>query len=489
LFIQENKRGNRSGKLDPRAFLSGQVAQHVVGKPTGGAREKKKEGPEHTFREVDTDEWKLIEVTPPPKKVMAAGELVQISDLPPYARKAFGYTKALNQIQSIVFPVAFKQSRSMIIAAPTGAGKTNVALLTILRELSQHLDPASEGPWDLSQKRFQVVYIAPLKALAAEIVAKFTTALGYLGLKVRELTGDMSISKGEIGETHVIVATPEKWDVVTRKTDGMMDAVNCLIIDEIHLLNDGRGLVLECLVARAITTGLKNQKPIRIVGLSATLPNYQDVAAFIGADEKGTFYFDGSYRPTPLKCSFYGVRELSNAKRANNVMNTIIYDQLKRIITLGKQAIIFAHKRAETYTTALEIIEMLKEQSKDEHLYDCEDSWKSKAEVSRSGNQQIKDLFPHGFGLHHAGMLRKDRTLVEKMFSEGHIKVLCSTATLAWGVNLPAYAVIIKGTKVYDSNAGGYKDVGVFDVQQIFGRAGRPQFDVEGEGIILTQFK
>jgi replicative superfamily II helicase len=61
-------------------------------------------------------------------------------------------------------------------------------------------------------------------------------------------------------------------------------------------------------------------------------------------------------------------------------------------------------------------------------------------------------------------MLRKDRNLVEKMFAEGHIKVLCSTATLAWGVNLPAYGVLIKGTKVYDSAVGGYKDVGIFDV-------------------------
>ena len=395
-FIQNkllNKPGNGSGKVDPRVFLSTQVAR-VVSKPSGGGAEQaKKEAQGHTFREVEADAWKLVEVTPPPRKEIAAGDLVQITDLPKYAQQAFGYTKALNQIQTIVYPVAFKQSRSMIIAAPTGAGKTNVALLTILRELSQHLDPESEGPWDLSEKRFQVVYIAPLKALAAEIVDKFTKALGYLGLKIRELTGDMSISKQEIGETHVIVATPEKWDVVTRKTDGMMDAVNCLIIDEIHLLNDGRGLVLECLVARAITTGLKNQKPIRIVGLSATLPNYQDVAAFIGADEKGTFYFDASYRPTPLKCSFYGLRELSNAKRANNVMNCIIYDQLKRMLSMGKQAIIFAHKRAETYTTALELIEMLKETSKDQHLYDCEDSWKVKDEVNKSGNQQVKDLF------------------------------------------------------------------------------------------------
>ena len=61
-----------------------------------------------------------------------------------------------------------------------------------------------------------------------------------------------------------------------------------------------------------------------------------------------------------------------------------------------------------------------------------------------SGYKPLRDLFPHGFGVHHAGMLRKDRNLVEKLFSDGLIKVLVCTATLAWGVNLPAHAVIIK---------------------------------------------
>lgn len=97
-------------------------------------------------------------------------------------------------------------------------------------------------------------------------------------------------------------------------------------------------------------------------------------------------------------------------------------------------------------------------------MFDCMDSWKVKGEVTRSPNQQIKNLFEYGFGMHHAGMLRRDRNLVEMLFSKGHIKVLCSTATLAWGVNLPAYGVIIKGTKVYDSTKGGYTDVGIFDV-------------------------
>lgn len=83
-------------------------------------------------------------------------------------------------------------------------------------------------------------------------------------------------------------------------------------------------------------------------------------------------------------------------------------------------------------------------------------------------------------------MTRSDRQLTERLFERGAIKVLCCTATLAWGVNLPAYAVIIKGTLVYDANRGGFVDLSILDVLQIFGRAGRPQFEDKGVGFILT---
>ena len=63
-------------------------------------------------------------------------------------------------------------------------------------------------------------------------------------------------------------------------------------------------------------------------------------------------------------------------------------------------------------------------------------------------NHELKDLLPYGFAIHHAGMNRVDRTLVEELFADKHIQVLVSTATLAWGVNLPAHTVIIKGTQV-----------------------------------------
>ena len=134
-------------------------------------------------------------------------------------------------------------------------------------------------------------------------------------------------------------------------------------------------------------------------------------------------------------------------------MNEIIFENLVRILEMGKQIIIFAHKRAETYTTAMELIDILKQRTKYLHLFDCESKHMIQKHVSQSRNDQVKELFAHGFSTHHAGMLRKDRNLVETMFHNGDIKVLCSTSTLAWGVNLPAYCVLIKGTKVYDSSA------------------------------------
>lgn len=91
--------------------------------------------------------------------------------------------------------MAFKTSKNLLVAAPTGSGKTNIALMTVLREVSHHIDMEKSKKIDMTLKQFKIIYIAPLKALASEIVAKFSAALGYLGIKVKELTGDMNMSK------------------------------------------------------------------------------------------------------------------------------------------------------------------------------------------------------------------------------------------------------------------------------------------------------
>lgn len=106
----------------------------------------------------------------------------------------------------------------------------------------------------LDKNKFKIVYIAPMKALVAEMVGNFTKRLDSFGLVIRELTGDMQLTKQQIEETQIIVATPEKWDIVTRKSGDRTytELVKLIIIDEIHLLHDTRGPVLEALVARTI---------------------------------------------------------------------------------------------------------------------------------------------------------------------------------------------------------------------------------------------
>lgn len=101
-------------------------------------------------------------------------------------------------------------------------------------------------------------------------------------------------------------------------------------------------------------------------------------------------------------------------------------------------------------------------------------------------NKQMKELVQDGFGIHNAGMLLSDCNIGERLFEKGVTRVLCCTESLAWGVNLPAYAVIIKGTQLYNASKGSFVDLGILDVLQIFGRAGRPQYENHGVGYICT---
>ena len=96
-------------------------------------------------------------------------------------------------------------------------------------------------------------------------IEKFSAKLKPLGIKVRELTGDVQLSRSEIDETQMLVTTPEKWDVVTRKSISdpeMASKIKLMILDEIHLLQDDRGAVIEALVARTLRQVNLSQKMI-----------------------------------------------------------------------------------------------------------------------------------------------------------------------------------------------------------------------------------
>ncbi|XP_046669965.1 activating signal cointegrator 1 complex subunit 3-like [Homalodisca vitripennis] len=410
---------------------------------------------------------------------------IPISALDKIGQMVFEGVKHLNRIQSVVFDTAYHSNENLLICAPTGAGKTNVALLTILHTIRNYMENDV-----IKKNQFKIVYVAPMKALAAEMTANFSRRLQCLGVTVRELTGDMQLTKSEILQTQMLVTTPEKWDVVTRKAGdvALANIVKLLIIDEVHLLHSDRGPVVEAIVARTLRQVESSQNMIRIVGLSATLPTYLDVTRFLRVNPfKGLFYFDGRFRPVPLSQTFVGVKSLKPLQQMSD-MDQVCYEKVHEMVQKGHQVMVFVHARNATVRTAniLRETAQLKGHLKDFEPAEGAATGLARKAFSHCRSKQLADLFQAGLSVHHAGLLRSDRSLVEKYFGEGLIKVLVCTSTLAWGVNLPAHAVIIRGTEIYDAKRGSFVDLEILDVLQIFGRAGRPQFDKSGHGTIIT---
>ncbi|CAN6845770.1 unnamed protein product [Brassica oleracea] len=415
------------------------------------------------------------------KKVDINEKLVKITEMPAWAQPAFKGMQQLNSVQSKVYETALFKEDNILLCAPTGAGKTNVAMLTILQQIG--FNRKDDGTYN--HGNYKIVYVTPMKALVTEVVSNLSYRLKDYGVTVKELSGDQSLSGKEIEEAQIIVTTPEKWDIITRKSSDTQ-LVRLVIIDEIHLLHDNRGPVLESIVARTLRQIETTKENIRLVGLSATLPNYEDVALFLRVDlKKGLFKFDRSYRPVPLGQQYIGI-SVKESLQKFQMMNDLCYQKV--VAGAGKhQVLIFVHSRNETAKAILEtamandtLSRFLKEDSASREVL------QSQIELIKNGD--LKKLLPYGFAIHHAGLARGDREIVEALFGEGHVQVLVSTETLAWSVNLHAHTVIIKGTEVYNPEKGAWMELTPLDVMQMLGHAGRPQYDQYGEGIIITSY-
>ncbi|KAL6488712.1 hypothetical protein MHYP_G00024530 [Metynnis hypsauchen] len=438
----------------------------------------------------------------PPNEPMPIGfqeKPVYISDLDEIGQLVFKGMKRLNRIQSIVFETGYNTNENMLVCAPTGAGKTNIAMLTVLHEIRQHLQPGGV----IRKDQFKIVYVAPMKALAAEMTNYFSKRLEPLGITVKELTGDMQLTKGEILRTQMLVTTPEKWDVVTRKSVGdvgLSQIVRLLILDEVHLLHEDRGPVLESLVARTLRQVESTQSMIRILGLSATLPNYLDVASFLHVNPYiGLFFFDSRFRPVPLGQTFVGIKTTNKIQQLHD-MEEVCYDKVLEQIKAGHQVMVFVHARNSTVRTAMSLIEMAKNRGESSFFQPdqgpdyghCEKQWLHQDEremtdiIATVRDSNLKLTLAFGIGMHHAGLHERDRKTVEELFVNCKIQVLIATSTLAWGVNFPAHLVIVKGTEYYDGKTHRYVDYPITDVLQMMGRAGRPQFDDQGKAVILV---
>lgn len=104
----------------------------------------------------------------------------------------------------------------------------------------------------------------------------------------------------------------------------------------------------------------------------------------------------------------------------------------------------------------------------------------------RVSNSSLQIMLPQGVAFHNAGLTLQDRSIVEKLFLDCRIRILCTTSTLAMGINLPARLVVIKSTQCYKGSSKGYQEYSQIELDQMTGRAGRPPFDTEGTVVIMT---
>ncbi len=124
----------------------------------------------------------------------------------------------------------------------------------------------------------------------------------------------------------------------------------------------------EALVARTLRMVESSQTVIRVVGLSATLPNYIDVAQFLRVNPyQGLFFFDGRFRPVPLAQTFVGVKAFNNSQQMNDT-NEICYEKTLDFVRKGHQVMVFVHARNATVKGGMSLLEMAQNRGQAEHF-------------------------------------------------------------------------------------------------------------------------
>ncbi|RVE51677.1 hypothetical protein evm_003649 [Chilo suppressalis] len=263
--------------------------------------------------------------TRPVKGTGQVGNFRSIEEIDPKYRHVFTY-QYFNLVQSGVIDDALYTDKSMVVCAPTGSGKTVVFEMAIVQLL---MDIENKNDRD----NFKIIYMAPVKALCTERLTEWYSKFNKIGLLCIEVTGDTDIEFGQLQPYKIIITTPEKWDILTRRWRdhrGLVEMVKLFLIDEVHILNDNiRGPVLEAVVSRMKTiesaaqsahrieklqeqyqmntdsmtvSTVKTSPPrIRFVAVSATVSNPEDVSAWLGSEDKPAVFYKFGDECRPVK--------------------------------------------------------------------------------------------------------------------------------------------------------------------------------------------
>ena len=350
------------------------------------------------------------------------------------------------------------QRQSVIVSAPTGAGKTAIA---------EHIINESIN------KKQGVIYTAPIKALSNQ---KFRDFQGQFSQNIGILTGDVSINP----EAPVLIMTTEIFRNKILDEPKALDKYSWIIFDEIHYIDNlERGTVWE-------ESLIFLPQHMNVLGLSATIPNIKQFASWIESIHKKPIKtVIEEKRPVPLHFFFQNQNEIldninklkrGRTGRPNKLFALINY--LRQNEGFPCIYFVFGRRRAEELAFELYSYNFLNNKQKQEitNLYNslCQ---RFDLKNERSANE-LYPLIQRGVAYHHAGMLPTLKEVIERLFTSRLLKVIFTTETFALGINMPSRSVIFDGLRKY---YGRYvRNLKTRDFYQMAGRAGRRGIDKEG---------
>lgn len=383
-----------------------------------------------------------------------------------------GFTE-LYPPQADAVDAGLMDDQSILVSSPTASGKTLIAMLAMLG--------------CMARKKAKIVYLSPLRALAAEKFAEFAKLSSIdMGrrIKVEMSTGDYDSSAKKLDTADILILTNERMDSLMRHGADWIYDIDLVISDEIHLIgDDSRGPTLEM-----ILTKLKMQDdPPQIVALSATVTNAPDVADWLGCR-----LVSSDWRPVPLEegvCQNGSVTMIDGRSwDVEDTLRGVPVDLGIESVSNGGQSLLFAFTRRNSVSLATKASKGVIRYLTPEERQQLEAASKKILDASEHTElvKTLAEVIKDGAAFHHAGLNPDCRRIVEEEYRGGNIKILASTPTLAAGVNLPARRVVVSSIFRYDGKKGAGAPISVLEYKQLCGRAGRPQYDKSGEAIIVT---